>query len=558
MGGTVGSHRQRTESGGPRPAVFLRVTNAALWIAATVMIVPLVIGVFGGAFARVPEASAAAGAGHDPVVVPVFPLLLNTLLVAGAVGGVATGIGTMVAWRLPRRVPAFVIAFGALPLVMPPYLAYAGWGVLRSPGWALGDWIGSRPGASAGALSHATGVVMAVLGLALWAWPLAALIVGASIRRLDADLLTMLDHEARGLGARVRLRLRLVAPAIAMAALVIGLLVCGSAIPLHLANVPTLAINVWLLLDRSPPELAWRAHGAAWPLYVGAALAGWWLGGRAASWGLGERVNAPERRESSRAAGVVVVIAAVGVSFVAPAVLLIASLRDPRSIGRFWTISADAVAHGALIASITGVLVVLVALAVAISLGARGPGRARGGPAVWFARVAIVLGLVPGVLVGSGLVSGWNRIDPTGVITSSIVIEVLAHLGRFAWIGAIGGCLLVRLEHPSLRDLRRAEGGGTIGAYARTRLVLDAPILGAIGLGAAFLSVTEIEASVVVSIPGPGNLARQILNNLHFARNEELSAAALWIVGSGLGVVCLVAAMALIRAGLERTTPVSP
>lgn len=549
--------RSEERTGVQRPTVFVRVVNTAIWVCAAALVGPILIGSFGGML-RHPGAMSDPGAPGAGIAVSTGPLLLNTTLVAVAVGVVAAAIGTIVAWSLPRRLPASVVAIGALPLVMPPYLAYAGWGVLRSPGWAIGDWISAQPGARAGELSYAFGVGLAVLGLALWAWPLAALIVGASVRRIDADLRTMMDHELRGPLAGALIRVRLVAPAIGAALLVVGLLVCGTAVPLHLANVPTLAINVWLMLDRSAPEQAWRAHAAAWPLYTLAVVAGWWLGGRLSAWSLGERVNAPERRAHGRGAGLAVVACVVGASFVAPAVLMVMTIRERRSIFQFWTISGEAVAHGALVASITGLVVALVAIAVSVSLGARREGMKPVPAGAWATRLLLMLGLAPGVLIGSGLVSGWNRIDPSGAIASSIVIEVLAHLARFGWIGAVGGCLLVRLEHPSLRDLRRSEGGDSALGYLRSRCVLDAPVLAAVGLCAAFLSMTEIEASVVVAVPGPGNLARQILNNLHFARNEELSASAVWIVASGLGVVLSVATLGLVRARTQRAAPNSP
>lgn len=536
---------------------FLFVTGAALWIVLGTLVLPLLVGVVGrrggpvGAIPGVPPADLSGGS--------TWPLLLNTLVCAVVVGVLATAIGWLAAWLIGRRGSWWIGALVMLPLVLPPYLAYAGWGVLRAPKSFVGDWIGSLPGARAGDVGHAVGVGLAIVGLALWSWPLAAVIIGASIRRLDADLLVMLDHETRGFLRRAAMRARLVAPATLVSICLTGLLVCGTAIPLHLANVPTLAINVWLMLDRSPPDQAWRAYAAAWPLWLMACGAGWWLGGRVVSWGTGQRVNSPEHTQGVGRAWLATPAAAllgvVALSVIVPAALLIWSVRDLSSLARFWTISGDAVVHGASVAAATGAIVALIGALVSVGLGAW-PGPARG--AVTFVRVALFLGLAPGVLVGSGLLTGWNRLDPTGVIASSMAIEVIAHVARFAWIGAIAGCVLVRLEHPSLRDLRRLEGGETLTGYTRTTLVLDAPVLAGAGIAAAFLSMTEIEASVVVSIPGPGNLARQILNYLHFARLEEMSAAAFWIVGSGILAVVVIGWLSGARAALERRRTGSP
>ncbi len=534
---------------------LVTVVVGALWVMAGALLLPLIVGVVGG------RAGPADGAspGAPEIAGAIGPLIVNTLLCALAVAVLATVVGFAVAWFIGRRRSWWVGAMVMLPLVLPPYLAYAGWGVLRAPKTAIGDWIGSLPGERAGDVGHAVGVTLAIMGLALWAWPLAAIIIGASIRRLDADLLVMLDHETRGKARRAAMRMRLVAPAILVSICLTGLLVCGTAIPLHLANVPTLAINVWLMLDRSPPDQAWRAYAAAWPLWLLACAAAWWLGGKVVTWGTGQRVNSPEPAQAAGRFGflasVLPVLGVVLLSVVAPAALLIWSVRDVSSIARFWTISGDAVIHGALVAAATGTIVVLIGAMVSIGLGTW-PKPSWG--AATLVRVTIFLGLAPGVLVGSGLVTGWNRLDPTGVIASSVAIEVIAHVARFGWLGAITGCVLVRLEHPSLRDLRRLDGGGTLRSYARTTLAIDAPVLAGAGLATAFLSMTEIEASVVVAIPGPGNLARQILNYLHFARLEEMSAAAFWIVTSGILSVLVVGWLSGLRASLERSRASSP
>jgi hypothetical protein len=51
----------------------------------------------------------------------------------------------------------------------------------------------------------------------------------------------------------------------------------------------------------------------------------------------------------------------------------------------------------------------------------------------------------------------------------------------------------------------------------------------------------------VVQPPGPANLPRQILNYLHFARVEEMCAAAAWLIGGG--VVVLVGIGCVVRLG---------
>lgn len=534
-----------------RPSLFVIACALALVLVAAGFVMPLAV-------AFVPDGGkgGAHGVGGGSVASAIprtLPLLLNSVLVAVGVGAFATGIGLLVAWRA-RGAGVLGRTLILLPLVLPAYLAYAGWSVLRAPGSWLGNWIGSLPGARAGEVGHAANMAFAVLGMTLWLWPLAAIVIGATIRKLDADLFLLLRSEATGVLGRIALIARVLRPGLALSFVLVGLLVMGTAIPLHVANVPTLAISVWLALDRSPPDQAWRALIAAWPLWAIAAGAGWWLGGRASGWARGWETGGRSSRATDEAMrvngrGLGTLCSVVGLAVIAPTALLVFSMRDGASLLRFWRLSGDGVLHGLGVAAGTAGGVLVISILTGVTLGGKGRVVAIGGG---FVRAMLVLGLAPGVLVGTGLVAGWNRLDASGMMTSGWWIEAMAHLARFGWIGALAGCAMVRLEHPHLRDLRLADGADTLRGFVRTGLALNLPLLAAAGLAAGMLSFTEIEVAVVVQPPGPGNLSRQILNYLHFARMEEMSAAAAWIVGSGILLTGVIGWLLMVRERIER------
>lgn len=482
---------------------------------------------------------------------PVWPLFLNSVYVSVGVGVLATAIGLLGAWR-SRGAGAFGRTLILLPLALPSYLSYAGWSVFRAPGTWLGDWIGSLPGARAGEVGHAMNASFAMLGMVLWLWPLAAIVIGAHIRRLEADLFQLIRAESGGIAGRAVVLIRLLRPSILLSIVLIALVTLGTAIPLHVANVPTLAISVWLALDRLPADQSWRALLVAWPLWVVAGSAGWWLGGRATTWAMGERaLQATREGMLGSGRGPLTLFWLVGLSVLVPTGALVLSTRNPHSIVRFWRLSGEAVIHGMGVAALTAAVIFGVSIATCLALGER---RAPARIGKVFVRVMLVLGLSPGVLLGTGLVGGWNRLDPSRTVTSGVLIEVLAHVARFGWIGAVTGCAMLRLEHPHLRDLRRAGGAETLLGFARTGLLLNLPVVAAASLGAGLLSFTEIECAVVVQPPGPGNLARQILNYLHFARMEEMSAAAVWIVGSGILLATVIGWLLMVRDRAERTS----
>jgi ABC-type spermidine/putrescine transport system permease subunit II len=66
------------------------------------------------------------------------------------------------------------------------------------------------------------------------------------------------------------------------------------------------------------------------------------------------------------------------------------------------------------------------------------------------------------------------------------------------------------------------------------------------------LSLHEIDASIVLQQPGTQSLAQTLLAQLHFARQEEMAAGAIVVVGSGLVVAMVAAALLVVRGVRER------
>ncbi len=110
------------------------------------------------------------------------------------------------------------------------------------------------------------------------------MVIGAGMRAVDAQVGESFPLKRVGpFGGPRTLGRALVRPSMLRSILVIGLVMLGSAVPLHVARVETYAIWVWMTLDEHPGE-PWRAWVVAWPLVAVATAAGWvardgWRGG---------------------------------------------------------------------------------------------------------------------------------------------------------------------------------------------------------------------------------------------------------------------------------------
>lgn len=468
-------------------------------------------------------------------------LLARTAGVAIVIGIVATALALPGAW-LARRLSASMTAALLAPLLLPTYLVYASWGLLRAPGTALGDWA-ARAGPDA---IRTINMVQALGGLALWSWPIGAVIVGVAARRITDDELDALRSAQPSCARRALFIARRLSPALALSTGAIALIMLGSAIPLHVAQVETYAITIWRLMNESAD--ASRVWLAATPLLLIGVIGGGALGAIMIRYGDPRTIDWRERsgspaRSALAVAGVIWIASAL-----APALIFVWSLREWLSLGRAFVLLRPALLESAVV----GAWVAL--CGVIIVVGAIAGFRWHAGRAARVGSVAALLALcaaavTPGVLIGAALLSA-SRFDGLYWLAERRAGLVAAHTLRFGVIAALAGWWVSRLEPRDAADLRELESS----TLMRWRRTLGPGKLGVIGAGALamfFLSMHEIEATVMLAPPGHTSLAHTLLSQLHYLRMEELSAAGVWLTMGGLAVIL---ALALLVRGVSRFT----
>lgn len=471
------------------------------------------------------------------------------------------------------------LAAGAmlLPLLLPNYLAYAGWGLARAPGTWLGDAL-LRIGTAEGGprwLIVLVGRAFAVLGLALWAMPLAASILAASrlSARGEAEVLLRLD--APGAASRLLATARLHAPAIALAWAAVALLSLGSAVPLHVSQMPTLAAPIWTDLAATAASERWALWLRAWPVLAVAAAAG--VGACALTWrrgpegegGAGLPVDFPvgwpagwtaggaggRGRGGRRVVRAVVAAGPAGVVWLAawavPLVLLAGSVRSGGAFAAFWRGHAAGVAQSVRVALACGVATALLAGAMLLADSASrraGVWLRRGARALLLAVSASLAAaaVVPGVLVGLSLLGAYRRVewfvDGVGAGAASCV-------ARFGVVALAAVAVSRRQGAVGLDDAAALDGADAAPGWFSATLARVWPACAAAGLAAAALSLHEIEAAVVIEPPGPGRVAQAMLNALHFSRLDELAAGAVWLTALALPVAAAAGALGWAAVG---------
>jgi ABC-type spermidine/putrescine transport system permease subunit II len=497
----------------------------------------------------------AAGLWRDgPETIPGMDVALfaRSVLAALTVAALATCIAWPVAWA-GRNMPARWAPMLAMPMLLPTYLSYAALNQLRAPGTWLGDWLMRGPEGVANVKPLIAARACAVIGMVLWAWPLAALVLMARFRRLDRSVLETLRLEPAGPLARSRMILGMTRWSLAAAVGLVMLVMVGSAVPFHLAQLNTYAIKLWRALDEYPPPERWRAWAASWPLL---AIAG--AGGCVAALSFvnsprgRDRESNPQGRERTPLPVRMTSIAIWSVSILGPAILFAGSLDGWHSLRVFLHGQHAALIGSAVTSMLTASSVGVLSLATWGVLSARGrfPGRLASACLIpWLAA-----GLIPGILVGSTTAWAWNLTGWTACVADTSAVVVFGHVARFGFVGVLLGWWMFRSDPLDELDLRRLDGADTPVAWARTALMPQLPILVGGSIAAGMLSFHEIEAAIFLQPPGGGRFSQVMLELLHYERRSDLSAAVVTVMA--IGLLGALAAAAVLSRG--RTSGAAP
>ncbi len=469
--------------------------------------------------------------------------MVLTVLVPVLIGVAATLLAWPTAWCLRSLGPGrgrWALALLIVPMVLPTYLAFAGWGLARGPGTLVALWMSRVP-----ALSALLGQVLACVSLALWSWPIATFVLLGPVGRVPRGEVEALRLLGAGTVRGQWVLARRVQPAIVAAVALVALLMLGSAVPLHLAQIDTLAITLWAELALRPD-----GHGAwarAWPLLVVAVVAAVVL---ARSIGGGPLADVPgeEPVPARWRLGVPGVLAwTLGVA-VPMACFALAVHSWPAAV-RVWGESLGPLWESVLTGVCVGVGLVVLALSAWRCASA-------GGWAGVVARVALgclaVMAVVPGVFTGVLVGASTSAQVAEVVLPGSVLPIVLGHLARFGVLGVGAGMLLSAGEPMALRDLRHQLAGGSVRGWLRLSVRPWAGVLVGLACAGGALSMHEIEATVQLRPPGTRPIAQIMLDNLHMNSLQELASTGVMVL-LGTVVLAVLAGVLLAPRGVPRS-----
>jgi len=513
-------------------AKFLTVAALALW--AAIIALPLI-------FLFVPAIfpSAEARTSHR-----IFGSMFRSFGLAAVIAAVAVMLGWVPARLLgtSRAHKDVLLLLLLAPLVMPRYVLYYCWTLLLSPTTRLGTYLSGSP-----ELARFVGTFTSCSVLILWYWPLAALLVAQGWRNLDGQIWDCASLDAGAFGVFKKITLPLLTRPLLLALGVCFVLSLSEFATFHLAGVNTLGTELAVLYQLTGSETS--AARAAWPVAGAALVIAIVLGKSSQSW----IVSAPTLSTvefKSQSWRWVILLVLIGISLIAPVALLVANVTSIKALQQFLKLHQDDLGWSLAVAMVAAGIAHLIALGALslentdrvsmlqnISRHQRGPRQLLS----LLVRTTIFVAMfVPASLVAVALLKILAVCNVPVVFRQSWYVVSAGQASRFTGV-ALVLLLLTRYacEQP-LSEMASLDGASRLQTWWYVHLPHTWPIFAGTFILITMFGITELSATMVLLPAGLPNFAQRLLNQMHYARDQQVIASCLVLVCLFLMLAALV------------------
>jgi ABC-type Fe3+ transport system permease subunit len=389
-------------------------------------------------------------------------------------------------------------------------------------------------------------VVRCLLAIACWLWPISAMMLAYTLRRLDANVLM----QARLDGALKHIIARLLLPTLLLAWLITLLLSLQEFAVFERTGISVISTEVRSIfetgasLDRSwsmeplnedaPAPQAKRMAAALavmLPNLLGTGLLVILASMLWRRWSVQAEVSDDIAHviRPSRVINLVGALLAI-VVVAAPMVTMALSVGNRFQIGRILNEYAPQLRGSSSLAGMTA----LVGGACALIASIRG---LRG----WSIVLSLVAFLIGGQWVAIALITLFNR-PWLELVYDSYAMPMIAYLCRFLWIVLIGALMTWSPNLRSLRELAATDGADRFATWRHVILPITWPLLFGAVLLLFTLSLTEVPATTLLQ--PTQTLVPMLMTWAHLLNYPSMIEASLMLVvlvmGAGIGVTMLV------------------
>jgi len=475
-----------------------------------------------------------------------WPLLQNSLLVAGLTTLLATALGFLAAlWlgALERPWRTRLLAVAVVALALPPFLVTNCWLHFLGLAGVWRDWLPLN-------IISLGGTVWI---LSLLTWPITLLLVLSAWQRLEPSQLES-DVAVSGWWLIRGLLWPIARSAVAQAAVLTFVLALNNFTVPAILQVKVFPAEMWVRFNTTFDTVG--ALQLSWPLVVAPMILLLWFARRELPW---PRTEGPVsarlfRRQLGRpwfwfAGAGTIVLCLLAVAL--PVFQLALVKRTWTELPGALAAGQSAVWNSLSFATISATAVVLIGLFLGTRQTARPPASDLanpssshrplrpsdfGLPSAFGFRISDFLRclawlpfLIPGVLLGIGLIVVLNR-PWSSLIYQSMAVVILALVLRYLALGWNAMAQALWAVDRDLADVARLDGATRWQMLRYVQWPQIAPRAAAVWYIVFLLCLWDVESLILIVPPGGETLALRVFNLLHYGHNAQVNALCLMLL----------------------------
>ena len=450
-----------------------------------------------------------------------FGLMFDSFGLAAVIAAVSVLLGYIPGRLLgtSRRGKDLLLLLLLMPLVLPRYVLYYAWTLLLSPTTRLGRYLSGNP-----ELARFVGTMTSSTVLVLWYWPLAGLLLAHGWRSIDRQIQDCARLDAGTFEIFRKVTLPLLARSVLLAFGVCLVLSLSEFATFNLAGIRTIGTELAVLYELTGSESC--LIRAAWPVTIAALVLAIALGKKTQSWGSSSPgLAAVEFKPRRWQLGIL--SALIAVSLLVPVALLIGNVTNAQAFKAFFKLHLDELAWSLAIAVATAGMTYLIAFGVLFLERFGRTGRILSS----VERTAIFLAMfIPASLVAVSMLKILAVCNFPISFRQGWYIVSAGQAARFTGVALILLTLTRTSQQKRLSEMASMDGASWLKAWWHVHLPRSWRLFAGAFLLILMFSMTELSATMVLLPAGLPNFAQRLLNQMHYARDQQVIASCLILI----------------------------
>lgn len=485
--------------------------------------------------------------GAQNVSVGIYSSLLRSLVLSAIIAVVSVLLG----W-VPGRLLGtcnthrdLLLLLLLLPLVLPRYLLYYAWWLLLSPTTSLGAYLSARTD-----LARLIGTLSSTLVLIMWYWPLAALLLAQGWRNIDRQIWDIASLDAGGDGVFRNITWPLLKRPVFLAFGICFVLSLSEFGTFNLAGIKTIGTELAVLYQLTGSEAL--VARTSWPMALAAVILSVILTRSLGSWMSSSAYVGTVETKSQKWRWIVLILLIV-ISLLIPVILLISNVSGTESFRLFFLLRLNELGWSFITALTAAGLAYIIAYGAfsltkraqaqkSIRVDSEGTRSAHTLMRLHSYAPAYVLSLIfvtsiflamflPASIVAVSILKILAFLNLPMFVRQSWFIVSVGLVCRFSGVALILLLLTRYSQTETLSEMAETDGASQLRIFRHIHLPHVWPLLAGCFLLIIMFSMTELSATMVLLPAGLPNFAQRLLNQMHYARDQQVIASCLILIG---------------------------